>query len=200
MKVFYSRVSTSEQNDERQLQNLKGFDYILSDKCSGSIPLWERPKGKGLKELIDTHQLELLEIHSIDRLGRNMMDVLGVWTELTQKGITIVCRNPSLRNLTDDGKIDKFSQLMMGILSTMSDFERNLIKERQMEGIRIRKERGLYGGRKIGSKMDTTQFLQKEKSQKIIEYLKKGYTHNEISKILRCSPTTIQKVKGMSDV
>ncbi|MBM3455880.1 MAG: recombinase family protein, partial [Bacteroidetes bacterium] len=92
---------------------------------------------------------------------------------------------------------DKFSQLMMGILSTMSDFERNLIRERQMEGIRIRKERGLYGGRKIGSKMDTTQFLQKEKSQKIIEYLKKGYTHNEISKILRCSPSTIQKVKGI---
>jgi len=45
--------------------------------------------------------------------------------------------------------------------------------------------------------LDTTQFLQKEKSQKIIEYLKKGYTHNEISKILQCSPSTIQKVKGM---
>jgi len=44
---------------------------------------------------------------------------------------------------------------MMGILSTMSDFERNLIRERQMEGIRIRKERGLYGGRKIGSKINT---------------------------------------------
>ena len=121
MKVFYSRVSTSEQNDERQLQNLKGFDYILSDKCSGSIPLWERPKGKGLKELIDTHQLELLEIHSIDRLGRNMMDVLGVWTELTQKGITIVCRNPSLRNLKDDGKIDK-SCLSVHTYTNMNQF------------------------------------------------------------------------------
>ena len=45
--------------------------------------------------------------------------------------------------------------------------------------------------------LNTPQFLQKEKSQKIIEYLKKGYTHNEISKILQCSPSTIQKVKGM---
>jgi len=45
--------------------------------------------------------------------------------------------------------------------------------------------------------MDAAQFLQKEKSQKIIDYLKKGYTHNEISKIFRCSPSTIQKVKGM---
>jgi len=80
---------------------------------------------------------------------------LVVGSDLTQKGITIVCRNPSLRNLTDDGKIDKFSQLMMGILSTMSDFERILIRERQMERIRIRKERGLNGGRKIGSKINT---------------------------------------------
>ena len=86
---------------------------------------------------------------------------------------------------------------MMGILSTMSDFERNLIKERQMEGIRIRKEKGLYGGRKIGSKMDITQFLQREKSQKIIEYLKKWHNHNEMSKILRCSPSRIQKVMGV---
>ena len=45
--------------------------------------------------------------------------------------------------------------------------------------------------------LNTAKFLQKEKSQKIIEYLKKGYTNNEISKILRCSPTKIQKVKGM---
>ena len=155
MKVFYSRVSTSEQNDERQLQNLKGFDYILSDKCSGSIPLWERPKGKQIKTLIESNQLAELHVHSIDRLGRSLVNVMQVWSELTQKGITIVCRNPSLRNLTEDGKIDKFSQLMMGILSTMSDFERNLIRERQMERIRIRKERGLNGGRKIGSKINT---------------------------------------------
>ncbi len=55
----------------------------------------------------------------------------------------------------------------MGILSTMSDFERNQIKERQMEGIRIRKERGLYGGRKFSSKIDSTRFLQEDKSKKI---------------------------------
>ena len=53
MKVFYSRISSNDgsQNDERQLQNLKEFDYVLSDKCSGTIPLWERPKGSQIKKL-----------------------------------------------------------------------------------------------------------------------------------------------------
>jgi len=54
---------------------------------------------------------------------------VGVWSDLTQKDITIVCRNPSIRNLTENGKVDKFSQLMMGILSTMGEFEKSVIKE-----------------------------------------------------------------------
>ncbi len=58
-----------------------------------------------------------------------------------REGVMVVCRNPSLRNLDENGKEDKFSQLMMSILSTMSDFERSLIRERQMEGIRLRKEK-----------------------------------------------------------
>jgi len=126
-----------------------------------------------------------------------MIDILGVWSDLTQKGITIVCRNPSIRNLTDNGKVDKFSQLMMGILSTMGEFEKSLIKERQLEGIKIRKQKGLYGGRKIGTTINPNDFLQKEKSQKIKEYLLKGYPHTEISKILQCSPSTIHKVKRL---
>ena len=197
-KVFYSRTSTADQNDIRQLQNLSGFDYVLSDKISGLVPLFERPKGKQIKNLIESNQLGELHVHSIDRLGRNLVDVMQVWSALTQKGITIVCRNPSLRNLTEDGKIDKFSQLMMGILSTMSDFERTLIKERQMEGIRLYKERQGYTGRKIGTTISSEVFLKKPRSLKILEYLQKGYTIREIGSILKVSPSTIVKVKKLS--
>ncbi len=198
-KVFYSRTSTADQNDIRQLQNLSGFDYVLSDKISGLVPLFERPKGKQIKTLIESNQLGELHVHSIDRLGRNLVDVMQVWSDLTQKGITIVCRNPSLRNLTEDGKIDKFSQLMMGILSTMSDFERTLIKDRQMEGIRLYKEKcGGYTGRKIGTTISSEVFLKKPRSLKILEYLQKGYTIREIGSILKVSPSTIMKVKKLS--
>ena len=77
MKVYYSRVSTAEQNDERQLQDLNGFDYVLTDKCSGLIPLFERPKGSELKKLIEKDKLSHIEIHSIDRIGRSTIDVLN---------------------------------------------------------------------------------------------------------------------------
>lgn len=71
MKVFYSRVSTTDQNISRQMDNLDGFDYVFTDYCSGSIDIWERPKGSQIKKLIDNNQLTHLEVHSIDRLGRN---------------------------------------------------------------------------------------------------------------------------------
>jgi DNA invertase Pin-like site-specific DNA recombinase len=198
MKIFYGRVSSIEQNTERQLQNVSGFDYVLTDKCSGVIPLFERPQGSQIRKFIDNGELNHLEIHSIDRLGRCLMSTLEVWNELTQKNIVVVCRNPNIRNIDENGKVDMFSELMMSILSTMSSFEKSLIKERQMEGIRIRQEKGLYGGRKIGSIVSPDKFLNKPKSRKIVEYLNKGnYTYNEISRIVGCSMTTISKVQKL---
>lgn len=195
MKVLYSRVSSQSQNEERQIQNTDGFDYVLVDRCSGLIPFWERPQGSQIKKLIDSNQLTHLEIHSIDRLGRNTLDVLSVWKELSEKKITITCRNPNLRNIDENGKEDKFSQLMMSILSTMSDFERSLIRERQMEGIKLRKEKGLYKGRQIGTKESNEKFLSKPKNQEIFKLLERGLKYSEIQKIVRCSPNLIKKVK-----
>lgn len=198
MKVFYSRISTNDgsQNPQRQLQNIEEFDYVFTDMCSGSIPLFERPKGSEIKKLIDNGTLKHLEIHSIDRLGRSTLDVLSIWDKLTQKNIVIVCRNPNIRNIDEDGKADKFSELMMSILSTMSQFERNLIRERQMEGIRIRKAKKLYSGRRIGTADTPERLLSKERSKTILKYLeKKTLNYEEISKLVPCSRTTIVKVK-----
>lgn len=201
MKVLYTRVSTLEQNPDRQLTNSKDYDYILTDYCSGSIPLYERPKGSEVKKMIDNGTLTRLVIHDVTRIGRNTLDVLSIWSDLTQRGIVIECKNPNIRNINDDGKVDKFSELMLSILSTMSQFEKSLIRERQLEGIKVRKEKGLYGGRRIGT-VDTVQsFLKKKRSQDILNYLSKGtYSYDEISKILSVSTTTITKVKKMSQM
>lgn len=194
MKVLYIRSSTVQQNTERQSQNSEGFDYILEDKCSGLIPLWERPNGKQLKKLIDSGDLKELTVHSIDRLGRSTLDVLNVWKELTERGIVINCRNPHIRNFNERGEPDMFSELMISILSTMATFEKNMIKERQMEGIKIAKAKGVYVGRSVNTKESPEKFLDKPKNKKIVEYLSSGYTQNEISKILNCSFSTINKV------
>ena len=196
MKVLYTRISTSiNQKVDRQIVDKDQYDYVLMDTCSGSIPLYERPKGSEIEKLINRGELKELHVHSIDRLGRNTIDVLSTWKELTEKGIRIICKNPSLQNIDENGKEDQFSSLLIGILSTLSQYEKSTIRERQMEGIRIRKEKGLYRGRRINTRDTPTQLLKKSRSKKILDYLDKGYTYNEISKIVPCSRTTIVKVK-----
>lgn len=202
MKVFYSRISTDDgQTHKRQLQDLKGFDYVFCDVVSGSTRLFERGKGGEIKKLLDEGKLTHLEVHSIDRLGRNTIDVLSTWKELTDKGVTVVCRNPNIRNFDDNGNPDKFSELLLSICSVMYSFEKETIKIRQLEGIRVKKMTNpeVYIGRRIGTTYTPEQFLSRKKSIEILSYLNKGtHTYNEISKILKVSETTISKVKKMS--
>ncbi len=202
MKVFYSRISTDDgQTHKRQLQDLKGFDYVFCDVESGSSRLFERGKGGEIKKLLDEGKLTHLEVHSIDRLGRNTIDVLSTWKELTDKGVTVVCRNPNIRNFDEDGNPDMFSELLLSICSVMYSFEKETIKIRQLEGIRVKKMTNpeVYIGRRIGTTYTPEQFLSRKKSIEILSYLNKGtHTYNEISKILKVSETTISKVKKMS--
>jgi DNA invertase Pin-like site-specific DNA recombinase len=202
LKIFYTRVSTEDQSELRQLKDTeKGFDYVLGDKCSGTIPLWDRPRGKQIKELIDQDKVKEIHIHSIDRLGRNTLDVLGRWKELTDLGVRIVCRKPNLQNIDVDQKTDPFSQLLLEILTSMSSFEKSLIDMRRSEGIertkKLHPER--YSGRKIGSIEKPENYIKKLKSTQILKDLENGYGVREISKMRDCSFSTIYKVKRISE-
>ena len=137
MKVFYSSISSNDgsQKHDRQLKDLKGFDYVLTDNFTGNSDLFDRPKGQQIKKLLDEGKLTHLEVHSIDRLGRNLLSVLSCWQALTEAGVTVVCRNPNIRNFDDNGDPDKFSELLLSILGSMYSFERSMIKIRQREGI-----------------------------------------------------------------
>ncbi len=201
MKVFYSRVSSADgsQNPERQLQNIEGFDYVLTDKCSGTIGLYERPYGSQIKKLIDTGKLKHLEVHSIDRLGRNTLDILSVYRELTDKGITIVSRNPMIRNIGENGKPDPFSELLLNLLASLSSYEKSLIRERQLEGIAIRKAANLYRGRAIDTKDTPEKYVDKKRIKKILSYIDDGYPHHEIVKIIKCSASTVVKAVRMRE-
>jgi len=202
--VFYSRISTDEgQTHKRQLQDLKGFDYVFCDVISGSVPLFERGKGSEIKKLMDEGKLTHLEVHSIDRLGRNTIDVLSNWKLFTENNVTVVCRNPNIRNFDDNGNPDKFSELLLSILTVMYSFERDTIKTRQREGITLKRMTNpeVYIGRRVGTSYTPEVFLQRKRSQDILNYLNKGtYTYKEISKIVGASETTISKVKKMSQL
>ena len=204
MRVFYSRISTDDgQTHKRQLQDLKGFDYVFCDVISGSSNLFERGKGKEIKKLMDEGKLTHLEVHSIDRLGRNTIDVLSNWKLFTDNKVTVVCRNPNIRNFDDNGNPDKFSELLLSILTVMYSFERDTIKTRQREGITLKRMTNpeVYIGRRVGTSYTPEVFLQRKRSQDILNYLNKGtYTYKEISKIVGVSETTISKVKKMSQL
>lgn len=196
MKVFYSRVSSTDgsQKHDRQLTDVKGFDYIFSDSCSGSLDLFDRPKGSQIKRLIDQGKLTHLEVHSIDRLGRSALSILDNYNYLTQQGVRIVCRNPQLSNFNEDGKSDPFSDLLLNLFASIAQYERSLIVSRIKEGIEARKAKNLYTGRAVGTTESTDKFLKKNKSKKIIELLGKDYSYSEISSIVPCSKGTIVKV------
>ena len=199
-RVYYTRTSSVEQNVDRQLHsvNSSDFDLVLTDRCSGLIPLFDRAQGSQIKRLIDQGKLTHLEVHNLDRLGRSSIDVLSMFKLLTEKKIRLVCRTPYVENFAEDGSINGFSELLLGILSSLASYERNLIRERQAEGIAVRKMKGLYTGRRVNTQESPEKFLNKKKSKQILEYLALGYSQYEIKQILGCSYSTISKVKRLS--
>ena len=136
-QIGYIRVSTLDQNTERQLHGV-ALDKVFEDKCSGKDT--NRP---ALKEcLAYLRDGDTLHIHSIDRLARSLRDLLNVVEELLRRGIKIVFHN---ENMNFDGINPNPTQaLYLNILGAVAEFERQMIRERQREGIALAKQRNAY--------------------------------------------------------
>ena len=194
MKVLYVRVSSLEQKTDRQRVNEKEYDLVVEDKCSGSIPFFERQGGQEILMYINKGLLTSLSVWQIDRLGRDLRDIINTIHFFNEKRISINFISQGLTTLTD-GKENPISKMMISILGIVGEMEKAQIKERQFEGIRIAKLKGAYKGRIEGSKEDILTFLSKEKNKKALDLLKKGYKAVEISKITGIHINTITKIK-----
>lgn len=197
MKVFISRVSTEEQSELRQIQNVEHFDKVVIDRCDGDIPLWERPQASNLRKLVDNGTIKHIEFHQVDRMGRNLKNILEEYEELTKLGVRVVCREPYFQNFTESGEEDLFSKLLLSILGSVGQYEKSLTKKRQLQGIELTKKLfpHKYSGRKQNTKEDRFKFLSKPKNQKAIKYLNKGMKGVEVSKLVGISLNTITKIK-----
>ena len=200
MKVLYTRVSTLNQNIDRQRTEVNKYDLVLEDRCSGSIPLFEREQGKAIKGYVDKKIITELYVHSIDRLGRDLRDIINNIHYFNSNNICVHFITQGLRTLDKDGKENAIAKMMISILGTVGEMERNQIKERQLEGVKLAKARGVYKGRKPGSKENILAFLSKDKNQKALALLNKGYKATEISKILGIHVNTITKIKKVGVV
>jgi DNA invertase Pin-like site-specific DNA recombinase len=195
MKILYVRISSVEQRTDRQRIQASDFDYIVEDRISGAIEFSKRPGGKEIIELVEKGLISELAIWQIDRLGRNMRDIVNTIHFFTEKKISIYFINQGLKTLNEDGTENPISKLIINILGVISEMERNQIKERQYQGIQIAKARGVYKGRLEGTKEDVLTFLSKTKNKKAVDLLKKGYKGTEVSKIVGIHLNTISKIR-----
>lgn len=164
MKYGYARVSTKDQNEDRQIENLlkNGVekDNIFIDKISGKN--FNRPEYQNL--VAKLQEDDVLYIHSIDRLGRNYDMILEEWNRITKtiKADIIVLDMPLLDTTQDRSNLTgKFmADLVLQILSYVAEVERNKIRERSREGIELAKAKGVYD--KVDIDMDRVAELKKE--------------------------------------
>jgi len=197
MKVLYVRCSSIDQKTDRQRVSENDYDLVIEDKCSGAIPFFERQGGKEIMKYVEAGVLKSLAVWQIDRLGRDLRDIINTIHLFTGKGICITFIAQGLSTLTADGKENPISKMVISIMGVIGEMERTQIKERQIEGIRIAKLKGVYKGRKEGSKEDVLKFLSKEKNTKALELIKKGYKGVEVAKILDLNINTITKIKKL---
>jgi DNA invertase Pin-like site-specific DNA recombinase len=197
MKVLYVRVSAIDQKTDRQTINEKDFNFIVEDKCSGAIPFFEREGGKKILDLMKKKSITSLSVLSIDRLGRNLKDILNTIELFTERSVPIIFINQGLTTLVGEGKENNVCTLIINILASVAQMERSQIKERQLEGIAIAKANGAYLGRKKGTEENAFKFLSKADNKKALEYIKKGYKLSDVAKIADLHPNTVTKVKKL---
>lgn len=139
-RVGYVRVSTFDQNPERQLEHIK-LDKVFTDKASGRDT--QRPELDAMLSFV--REGDLVLVHSMDRLARNLDDLRRLVQKLTKRGVRIEFIK---EKLTFTGEDSPMANLLLSVMGAFAEFERALIKERQREGIAIARKRGAYRGRK----------------------------------------------------
>lgn len=138
--IGYIRVSSELQNTDRQLEGIKPHK-VFTDKLSGKST--KRPAL--LEMLAYVRDGDTIIVHSMDRLARNLDDLRKIVRELTAKQIKVKFVKEALEFTGDDSAM---SNLLLSVMGAFAEFERSLIKERQMVGIALAKKRGVYKGRK----------------------------------------------------
>jgi DNA invertase Pin-like site-specific DNA recombinase len=183
--VGYLRVSSVDQRLDRQEDGLKdvGLHQVFTDSCSGGSR--DRP---GLNACM-THLRagDTLHVYSIDRLARDMQDLLSIVQELLERHIGLIFHKENLKfAIPEEGKsADMIQTLMLQLLGSVAQFERSMINERQREGIAAAKARGKHMGRP-GLSPDTMDRARQMKAQ--------GMSVAKIAQELDCGESTLYRL------
>lgn len=175
----YARVSTKDQNLERQLSVLNPVcDKVIAEKASGKSTS-ERPELQAL--ISHLREGDTLIVKSIDRLARNTKDLLELVDKMIEQGITVKFLDNSMSFDNSPS-----SRLILTLMGAVYEFERGILASRRDEGIAIAQKAGKYQGKKKNQSLHT----------KIIDMLRtKKYSPDEIAKLCDCGRATVFRVK-----
>lgn len=180
MKIAYLRVSTKEQCEERQRQNIRDAGIVIDqefvDKKSGKD--MDRPNWRICFQAL--REGDTLVVDSLCRLGRRMIDVISTCEEVVKKGVVIKALKEGISSDSPMWKV------VVTVMSLAAEMERERILERTQEGRELAKKRNVKFGRK---KKDFTKELKKIK-----DYQDKGNTVGEIAKMMNYSRPMIYKI------
>ena len=178
MRLAYVRVSTVEQNEQRQIEAMKRYNIEkwFTEKVSAKDT--NRPK---LQELLEfAREGDTIHIHDFSRLARSTKDLLHIVETLNAKGVHLVSNKEDIDTSTPTGK------LMLTLLGAIAEFERQNLLDRQREGIEIAKRAGKYKG---GKRKQVTEF-----ESGYTRYKAREITKVELSQILHISRPTLDKL------
>lgn len=179
MLLGYVRVSSVDQNLDRQLDGL-AVERLYQDRTSGKSR--QRP---GLEECLrNVRSGDVLVVHSIDRLARNLYDLQQILRELGGKGVTVRFLKESLE-FPPDGQANPMQTLQLQLLGAFAEFERSVIRERQREGIEI--------ARRKGKKFGRGKAITPAKEAEIRELHGQGFSTRAIGEKVGCSHASVQR-------
>lgn len=198
---FYSRISTITQNASRQVENFKRHpqwnpENLYIDKVQGNISFLERPEAAKMYDHItslDPREEEIkIVVDSIDRLGRNLLGILQTIELFNSQKINLQSLKEGFETRIN-GVENPVAKIVVSVMASIAEMERNRIKERTSEGIQLAKAKGKYRGRKVGSTQSDERLLQRHPI--IVEKLKKGLTIRDVAAITNKSTATVVKVR-----
>ena len=199
--VKYNRTSTIQQEGERFKLDKDNYDLTIFDKgVSGKIPFSEREGGIKLTKLVNEGKVSEVIVEELSRLGRNTIDTLTTLKSFEEKGINVVVRGMGNLQSMIDGKKNPIWNLITSVMSSLYELERENILERTEMGRKMYVMNGGKLGRKVGSVENRKEFLQKDRTKKIISLLDKGKSVRDISSRLGVSTKTIVKVRKYVEV
>ncbi|GJM64942.1 recombinase family protein [Persicobacter diffluens] len=185
MKAIYIRVSTEGQNIA--IQKGEGKEFI--DKCSGTIPFFERPAVKKLTRAIEAGKISELEVTRLDRFGRKAEDVKQAINWFGRRKVQVIIKNQGLVCFNDRWSLTPATRMIIGVLAEFAEFEREVIKEKTLAGIALAKVEGKFKGRKPGSK----NIRKHHQYDSVMAHLESGKSVTQIHRLTGVSRVSIAK-------